>query len=269
MDVILITGASGGIGEAIVNRLAERKHDLILVARNAQKLREQCINLKEEFGIIADFIAADLSKVGMAQQIFAETQNRGMNVTMLVNNAGIGSGGEFSALSLESELELIQLNVSSLIALTHLFLPKMQKRKKGTIVNVGSMAAFIPVPYMAVYAASKAFVRSFTQAITQECAPYNIHVILFCPGLTKTNFNSAAGIDNEIGKRLSSDYQNAPAQTSQEVAVELMKALDKNMQVAVSGTINRIAANLVALVPDAVITRMFARSYRKKVKVKA
>jgi short-subunit dehydrogenase len=267
MDVILITGASGGIGEAIVNRLAERKHDLLLVARNAQKLKEQCIKLKKDFGINADFIAADLSKVDMAQQIFKETQHRGLNVTMLVNNAGIGSGGAFSTLSLASELDLIQLNVSSLIALTHLFLPQMQERKNGTILNVASMAAFMPIPYMATYAASKAFVRSFTQAITQECAPYNIHVILFCPGLTKTNFNSAAGIDNEIGKRLSSDYQNAPTQTPEEVAGEVMKALDKNKQVAVSGTMNWMAANLVALVPNFVITRMFAKMYRKKIKV--
>ena len=266
MDVILITGASGGIGEAIVNQLAERKHNLLLVARNAQKLKEQCLKLKEDFGINADFIAADLSKTDMAQQIFEETQKRGLNVTMLINNAGIGSGGEFSTLTLKSELDLIQLNVSSLVSLTHLFLPQMQMRMHGTILNVASLAAFIPIPYMAIYAASKAFVRSFTQAITQECAPYNIHVTLFCPGLTKTNFNSAAGIDNEIGKGLSSDYQNAPTQTPEEVAVEVMKALDQNKQVAVSGALNRMAANLVALIPNPVMTRMFARSYRKKIK---
>jgi short-subunit dehydrogenase len=267
MDVILITGATGGIGEAVVNRLAERGHGLLLVARNAQKLEEQCVKLKNKFGIHAEFIAADLSVAGNAQQIFEETQKRGLKVVMLINNAGIGSGGEFSTLTLQSELALIQLNISSLVALTHLFLPDMQKRKEGTIINVASMAAFMPIPYMAAYAASKAFVRSFTQAITQECVPYNIHVMLFCPGLTKTNFNNAAGIDNEIGKGLSADYQNAPTQTPGEVADEVMKALDKNKLVAVSGTINRIAANLVALVPNSFATRMFARSYRKKMKV--
>jgi short-subunit dehydrogenase len=267
MDVILVTGASGGIGEAVVNRLAARKHNLLLVARNAQTLEKQCTKLKEEFGIHADFIAADLSKAETAQQIFEETQKRGLKVTVLINNAGIGSGGEFSALTLQSELNLIQLNISSLVALTHLYLPSMQKRKDGIIVNVASMAAFMPIPYMATYAASKAFVRSFTQAITQECTPYNVHVMLFCPGLTKTNFNSAAGINNEIGKGLSSDYQNAPTQTPTEVANEVMRALDKKKQVAVSGTINRIAANLVALLPNSLITRMFANSYRKKMKI--
>lgn len=267
MDVILITGASGGIGEAIVNRLAERKQNLLLVARNAQKLEEQCLKLCTEFGIRADFIAADLSKADTAQHIFEEAQRRGLNVTMLINNAGIGSGGEFSTLTLKSELDLIQLNISSLVALTHLFLPPMQKRKDGAIINVASMAAFMPIPYMATYAASKAFVRSFTQAITQECSPYDVRVMLFCPGLTKTNFNSAAGIDNEIGKGLSSDYQNAPTQTPQEVAEEVMRALEKKKQVAVSGIMNRMAANLVALLPNPFITRMFARSYRKKMKV--
>ena len=267
MDVILVTGATGGIGEAIVNRLAERRHGLLLVARNAQKLEEQCVKLKKEFGIHAEFIAADLSKAGNAQQIFEETQKRGLKVGMLINNAGIGSGGEFSALPLKSELALIQLNISSLVALTHLFLPDMQKRKDGAIINVASMAAFMPIPYMAVYAASKAFVRSFTQAITQECLPYHVNVMLFCPGLTKTNFNSAAGIDNEIGKGLNSDYQNAPTQTPEEVADEVMNALDKNKLFAVSGTMNRIGANLIALVPNSFITRMFARSYRKKMKV--
>ena len=264
MDVILITGATGGIGEAVVNKFAEKRRSILLVARNAQKLEEQCVKLKKEFGIHAEFIAADLSKEGNAQEIFEETQKRGLKLTKLINNAGIGSGGEFSAITLQSELALIQLNISSLVALTHLFLPDMQKRKQGTIINVASMAAFMPIPYMAVYAASKAFVRSFTQAITQESLPYNVHVMLFCPGLTKTNFNSAAGIDNGIGKGLSSDYQNSPTQTPEEVADEVMNALDKNKLVAVSGTMNRIAANLIALVPNSFITRTFAKSYRKK-----
>ena len=121
MKIILVTGASGGIGEAVVNRLAGRKHNLLLVARNAQKLEEQCTKLRKDFGIHADFIAADLSKNGTAQEIFEATQKRNLEVTMLINNAGVGSGGEFSSLSLKSELDLIQLNVSSLVALTHLF----------------------------------------------------------------------------------------------------------------------------------------------------
>lgn len=267
MKVVLITGASGGIGEAIVNRLAERKLNLLLVARNAKKLEQQSLQLAERFGINVQFIASDLSKTGTPERIFEETQKRGLEIEMLINNAGIGSGGEFSSLTLQSELDLLQLNISSLVALTHLFLPQMQNRKSGTIINVASMASFMPIPYMATYAASKAFVRSFTEAVTQECTPYNVHMLLFCPGLTKTNFNQAAGIDNEKGAGLGSEYKNAPTQTPEQVADEMLKAFDQRKQFAVSGRMNRIAANMVALLPNSLLTRTFARLYRKRLKM--
>ncbi|GAA5024773.1 short-chain dehydrogenase [Marivirga lumbricoides] len=267
MKVTLITGASGGIGEAIANKLAARKHNLLLVARNADKLARQCKELAGKFGINAQFIKADLAKPSSAEQVFAETQQRGLEIHMLINNAGIGSGGEFSELSLKSELDLIQLNISSLVTLTHLFLPQMQNRKSGTIINVASMAAFGPVPYMATYAASKVFVRSFTEAITQECLPYQVHIMLFCPGLTKTNFNSAAGIDNEIAKGLSSDYNTAPTQTPEEVADEMMKALEKRKHFAISGRLNRFGATISALFPNVRIARFIAKSYQKELNI--
>ncbi len=263
MKVILITGASGGIGEALATKLAERKHNLLLVARNVGKLTIQCKQLTEKFGINAQFIVADLAKPEIAEQVFTETQRRGLEIEMLINNAGIGSGGAFSTLTLKSELDLLQLNISSLVALTHLFLPQMQKRKSGTIVNVASMAAFMPIPYMATYAASKAFVRSFTQAIAEECKPYHIHVMLLCPGLTKTNFNKAAGIENEKGKGLNTEY-NRSTQTPEQVAGEALNALDKRKHYVISGKKNRFGANIVALLPNAMITRSFAKSYRKR-----
>ncbi len=264
MKVTLITGASGGIGEALTNKLAERKHNLLLVARSADKLTIQCKQLAVEFGIKAQFIAADLVKPETPEQIFAEVQKRGMEVKMLINNAGIGSGGEFTKLSLKSELEMIQLNNSAMVALTHCFLPEMQKNKNGTIVNVASMAAFMPVPYMTVYAATKAFVRSFTQAITEECKPFNVHVMLLCPGLTKTNFNNAAGIDNEKGKALT---EGASLQTPEQVADEALKALDKRKHFIVSGAKNRLAANLLAFIPNSMSAKKIANSYRKRMKL--
>jgi short-subunit dehydrogenase len=267
MKVTLITGASSGIGESIANRLAERKHNLLLIARNAEKLKEQSAQLSERFGINVQFIAADLSKPESAYEIFNEVSKKGMEVEMLINNAGIGSGGEFSTISLQSELSLIQLNISSLVALTHLFLPQMQVRKGGTIVNIASMASFAPVPYMATYAASKSFVRSFTEAITQECKPYQIHVLLFAPGLTKTKFNASAGIDNERGRGLSADYETSSTQTSAQVADELIKALDNHRNFAISGTKNRLGAKLVALLPNSLIARIIGNSYRKKLSI--
>ncbi|MGS2763695.1 SDR family NAD(P)-dependent oxidoreductase [Sinomicrobium sp. M5D2P9] len=263
MKVILITGASGGIGEAIAIKLAERKHNLLLVARNAGKLAIQSKQLAEKFGIHTEFIAADLAKPETAEQVFAETQQRGLEIEMLVNNAGIGSGGEFSQLSLKSELDMLQLNISSLVALTHLFLQQMKTRGSGTIINVASMASFFPFPYMATYSASKVFVRYFTQALTQECAPYHIHVMLLCPGLTRTNFNHAAGIENEIGKGLNTEYNNA-TQTPEQVADEMLKALDKRRSYIVSGRMNRMAAKLSAFLPNAFLAKAFAKSYRKR-----
>ncbi|GAB2767783.1 SDR family oxidoreductase [Rhabdobacter roseus] len=264
MKVALITGASGGIGEALAYKLAERKHNLLLVARNAEKLSQQCQQLAEKFGIQAQFIAADLAKPETAEQVFAITQQRGLDIDMLINNAGIGSGGPFSDLTLKAELELIQLNISSLVALTHLFLPQMQQRRGGTIINVASMASFMPIPYMATYAASKVFVRSFTEAITQECKPYGIHVMLLCPGLTRTNFNKAAGIDaNAKGKGLNVEYGRS-TQTPEQVADEALGGLEKGKHVVVSGTLNTWGARIVALIPNRVLTSGFARSYRQK-----
>jgi short-subunit dehydrogenase len=267
MKVTLITGASGGIGEAISNRLAAKKQNLLLIARNAQKLEEQCARLSNSFGIDVQYIAADLSNPDAAFNIFSEVETRGMEVDILINNAGIGSGGQFSTLSLKAELNLIQLNISSLLTLTHLFLPQMQQKKSGTIVNISSMASFMPVPYMATYAASKAFVRSFTQAITQECKPYNIHVLLFAPGLTKTKFNASAGIDNERGVGLQSDYESASTQTPEEVADELISALDHGRSFAISGKKNRLGAKLLALLPNSLIAGNIAGTYRKKLKL--
>jgi len=264
MNVTLITGASGGIGEALASRLAARKHNLLLVARNAGKLEQQCRQLAQAYGISAQYIAADLSKIGAPQQVFEEARARGLEVDMLINNAGIGSGGAFSELLLKDELALLQLNNASLVAMTHLFLRPMQARGRGTIINVASMAAFIPFPYMATYAASKAFVRSFTQAITEECKPYGIHVMLLCPGLTRTNFNRAAGIENnEKSKGLNIEYSST-TQTPEQVSDEALRALDRKKHVIVSGRMNRLAANLSALLPNAIAARGFARSYRKR-----
>lgn len=264
MKVTLITGASGGIGEALTHKFAERKHHLLLISRNADKLAALCKKLAGEFGINAQFIAADLTKPEAPDLVFLETQNRGLEVETLINNAGVGSGGAFTELSLKSELEIMQLNNSALVALTHFCLPAMQNKKQGTIINIASMAAFMPVPYMAVYAATKVFVRSFTEAIAEECKPYNIHVMLLCPGLTSTNFNKAAGIDNEKGKALTA---GASLQTPEQVAGEALKAVDKKKNFVVSGIKNKIGAAFLALLPNNIITRNIANSYRKKMDI--
>lgn len=266
MAYTLITGASGGIGEALARKLAARKHNLILVARNTEKLAQLSEELNTRFGAQVEFIAADLTKPDASRQIYEQTQLNKWEIETLVNNAGIGSGGEFSTLSLSSELDLLQLNNASLVSMTHFFMQPMIARKSGSIVNVSSMTAFMPVPFMATYAASKVFVCSFTEALTQECKPYNIHVMLFAPGLTKTNFNESAGINNEKAVGLSSDYRTANAQTSEEVAEELLQALTAKKQFHVSGSKNRFGRVMLTLLPNAMIARYMAGSYRKKLR---
>ena len=261
MKVTLITGASSGIGEALANKLAAGKHNLLLVARNGQKLEKQCSALASKFGVTTSYISADLTKADAPEHIFKEAKARGLEVSLLINNAGIGSGGEFTTLDLQSELDMIQLNNSAMVAMTHYFLPEMQKQKTGMIVNVASMAAFMPVPYMAVYAATKVFVRSFTEALTEECKPYNVHVMLLCPGLTKTNFMDAAGLGNDTGKALTS---GANTQTPDEVAGEAVKGIEANSTIVVSGRMNSIGRRFLALVPNSSIAKSFAKSYRKK-----
>jgi len=263
MNVTVITGASGGIGEAMANRLAERKHNLLLVARNEVKLKALAERLARQHQIAVEYISADLSEANAAQQIFDEAQQRGLQVEMLINNAGIGSGGQFAQLSLKAELDMLQLNILSLVALTHLVLQQMKTRRSGTIVNVASMASFLPIPYMTTYSASKVFVRYFTQALTQECKPYNVQILLLCPGLTRTNFNSAAGIENGISKGLNAEYGSS-TQTPEQVADELLHALDKGKHSIISGRMNRMAAGLSALLPNTFLAASFARSYRKK-----
>ncbi len=263
MKYTLITGASGGIGEAVVNRLAEKKHNLVLVARNQEKLRSLSEKLSKQYGIKVEYIASDLSKSDAAQNIFDETLKRGLEIEMLINNAGVGSGGEFAELDLKSELELIQLNNSSLVSMTHLFIQQMKIRKNGTIINVSSMSAFIPTPYMATYAASKVFVRFFTEALVEECKPLNIHIMLFCPGLTRTNFNLAAGLDAEKSKGLGTEYTSR-TQTPEQVANEVIDAFDRKQHFRISGTANRISAKLAALIPDRSIAGFIAGNYRKQ-----
>lgn len=267
MKVTLITGASGGIGEAIAHAFAKRKNNLILVARNSEKLNLLCKKLRSEYAVEANFISADLSRSNATEEVFETILARKWEVETLVNNAGIGSGGEFGTRTLKEEMDQIQLNISSLVAMTQLFGNEMKFKRAGTIINVASVVAFAPVAYMANYGASKAFVKTFTQAIAQEYKPYRVHVMVFCPGLTKTNFNAAAGLESEAGDGLGLSYEKAQKilQTPEEVASELMRALDKKKIVAISGTKNSFAARLLGLLPSQWVAKAAANRYRKKV----
>jgi short-subunit dehydrogenase len=255
MNVTLITGASGGIGKAFAERLAAKKHNLLLVARSENKLRRLCDELTRKHSINTQYVALDLTKSGADEQLFDETEKRNLQVDWLINNAGIGSAGEFVQLNLNSELAMIQLNVSALVALTHRYLQPMQVRKSGTIINVASMACFQPIPYMAVYAASKVFVRSFTEAIIEENRPYNIRVMLLCPGATETGFFDAANVG-------AGEIMVTETETPEQVVDSAMEGLRSGKRIAVSGFKNRIGAQILTLTPNSMITRFMAKQLR-------
>ena len=252
----LITGASSGIGEEFARRLAAEKRNLFLVARSEDKLRSICSELGGKYQVECDYFPVDLTAGDGVERLVSETGRRRIEVDMLVNNAGFGSAGDFAELSLEKELRIIDLNVSALVALTHAYLGPMRERKRGTIVNVSSAAGFQPVPYMATYAASKAFVTSFSEAIAEENRPYGIQVLALCPGSTKTNFFDASGIDRPI--------QVKGQESAADVVETAMGALDGKRTKVVSGWTNYLVSVATNFVPNSLITRGVGKALRSK-----
>lgn len=259
MKVTLITGASSGIGEAFARRLADEKHNLVLVSRNQKKLHELCDELMLNHGISAHYIAIDLSEPDGPKKVFEETSKHEMDVEFLINNAGFGSMGDFAELDGDRELEMIRLNISALVELTHLYLIPMRRRKSGLIINVASTASFQPIPYMATYAATKAFVTSFTEAIAEENRKYGITISALCPGPTETNFFAAADAVPFAAKGM---------QTSEDVVEVGLKSMKSGKAKVISGLRNAIGARLVAFIPNRIITRNVAKYLRPKLEKK-
>lgn len=260
MKATLITGASSGIGEAFARRLAREKHNLVLVARSEDKLHQLCDELMLEHKITAHYVAVDLIDFEADKRLFDETERHGLEIEWLINNAGFGSMGDFVRLELEKELEMINLNILALVALTHRYLEKMRARKSGVIVNVASTASFQPVPFMATYAATKAFVRSFSEAISEENRPHNVRVMALCPGPTETNFFDSANIGTEVKDA----FLKRGIQTSEEVVETALHAIERGKSVAVSGWSNWLTARLGNVVPNSLITRAVSSVLRPK-----
>ncbi len=256
MKVTLITGASIGIGEGFARRLAAEGHDLVLVARSEKALHELCDELMLKHGTMAHYVAIDLTEPDSDARLFAETEKHGFEVDWLINNAGFGSYGDFAKLDLDHEKGMIDLNIRVLIALTSRYLAGMRERKSGQIINVSSAAGFQPIPFMATYAATKAFVTSFSEALAAENSPYGIKVLALCPGSTKTNFQAAAKMDRVI--------QVKGQQTVEEVIDTAMRSVKSGRTRVVSGFTNDIVSRIVNFVPNALITRVMAKGLRDK-----
>jgi uncharacterized protein len=256
MKVTLITGASSGIGEAFARKLAEMKHNLVLVARTEDKLFAMCDELMAKHKITAHYVALDLLEYQADEKLFEETERHNLEVDWLINNAGFGSMGDFANLPLENELDMVGLNIMSLVALTHRYVKQMRERNSGTIINVSSTASFQPIPFMATYAATKAFVTSFSEAIAAENKKYGIRVLACCPGATETNFFDVANIDKSLTIK--------GMQLPEDVVEATLKALKKGKSHVISGWSNYLVAHLATISPNALITKAIAAKLSPK-----
>jgi short-subunit dehydrogenase len=253
MNTTLITGASSGIGEAFARKLAQRGRNVLLVARSEDKLNALCNELGRVSGVRAQYVVMDLTEADAPARLFAEAKERALEIDMLVNNAGFGSMGDFSNLELARELEMIDLNVKSLVELTNRFLLPMRQRRQGVIINVASTAGFQAVPYMATYAATKAFVLSFSEALWEENRPYGVHVLALCPGVTDTNFFEAASIGRPPMRTI---------QTAEEVVDAALRGLKRRRSTVISGWANWLTVESERLVPRSVVIKVAAKALR-------
>jgi len=251
----LVTGASSGIGEAFARTLAARGAHLVLVARSAGKLEALARELSASHGIRAESIAADLSRPGAGAEVSREAERRGLAVDVLVNNAGFGTYGRFEELPAEREHDEVQLNVAAVVDLTRALLPGMLARGRGAVVNVASTAAFQPVPYMAVYGATKAFVLSFSEALWAETRGRGVSVLALCPGQTETRFFEAVGTDEARFGR---------PETSEVVVDRALRALARGKSYVVSGSRNWLVAQSARFTPRSVTALVTGMLFRPR-----
>ena len=247
---VLITGASRGIGEAFARVYAKRQHDLILVARNQDDLNQLQAELSNQYKINVVVLCHDLTKDAEVQQLYDEVQQQNLTVDVLVNNAGYGDYGEFFKSDWPKLEGMILLNVLGVTHLTRLFLPTMIARGQGQILNVSSTAAFQPGPRMAVYFATKAYILSFSEALSAETEGTGVSVTVVCPGPTQSNFGQYANMEQIA---LFGDVTSDKLPSALEVAEYGYEALNKGEVVAVHGVVNKVLTFMPRLTPRGIV----------------
>jgi len=255
----LVTGASDGIGVELCRVLAARDHDLVLVARREQKLQDVAAEVTAKHGVAARVVPCDLARPGAAQALHRTVQELGIAVDFLVNNAGLLHNGYFDEIPLEKQEALLAVNVVALTSLTHLFLQDMLARGSGHILNVASTAAWLGIPQQNVYAASKAYVLSFSLALNDELQARGsgVAVTALCPSYTRTKM-----LDNpEQGRKLA--VPGAMVLDPELVAREGVEACLRGAPMVVPGLVNRLAMPLVQCLPRVWVTRLFGALYRR------
>jgi uncharacterized protein len=252
----LITGASSGIGACFARALAARGRHLVLVARSKDKLEALAGEIAAKHSVRIEVIVQDLGVEGAAKRLAATLTEREIVVDLLVNNAGFGAQGQFWKLPLDRQVEMLRLNIGTLTELTHLLLPAMVERRGGGIINISSTASFQPVPYTSVYAATKAYVTSFSMGLAEEVAAYGVKVLALCPGTTATNFFNAGQFS---AVKLPGGLQ------SPEAVVEVgLAALDRGNSLAVTRFVDQLMIFALRLAPRRLAARIAGNMFRPK-----
>jgi uncharacterized protein len=246
---VLITGASSGIGYELTWLFARDGYNLVLVARSEQQLQHMANELQEVHGVSVKVIVKDLALACAPGEIFAELQRENIQVDILANNAGFGNYGLFAEQDLSTELQMLQVNMVALTHLTRLLLPEMLKKRSGNILNMSSAAAFEPGPLMAIYFATKAYVLSFSEALSNELTGTGISVTVLCPGFTTTGFHRRAGADK-------SKMMKMPMMDPKTVARLGYRGLMNNKVIIIPGLFNNVMVQSLRLAPRALVRRV-------------
>lgn len=251
----LVTGASGGLGLEFARILAKKKYDLVLVARNEEKLSNLKNELETAYKVFVYVCPADLSAVDAARNVYQYTIEHDIKIDVLINNAGFGDSGSFAESDWKKQYEMVQLNVIALMQLTHCFLTPMMEQGHGAILNMSSVAAFCAGPYMSVYYATKEFVRSFSEAVAEEVRGTGVTVTAFCPGPTATGFEKAASLD-------SGSAMFRKAGRADKVAKAGIRALKRKKVLSYYGRYTKCMSFLCRIVPRSVARKYAAKMNR-------
>lgn len=252
----LITGASSGIGLELSRLFARDGYSLVLVARSTEKLEALAVELKQTHGVDVSILTADLSQAGAAKEIFGAVQARGIEIRVLVNNAGFGIHKRLAETDPDENTGMLQVNMVALTELTRLFLPGMLARKFGRILNVGSTGSFSPSPFMAAYVASKAYVLSISEGLAEELRGTGVTVTALCPGVTPTGFQERAQVGNMLLLRIG-------VVSADKVAAAGYKALMRGKRRVVPGFANQLMVFGMGLTPHSILLPLARRIIAK------
>jgi short-subunit dehydrogenase len=255
-EYALITGASKGIGKSIALLLAKKGYNLLLVARSENELEDLSVHIKAQYHVDVSYFLADLSAPGSARRVAEWSESLSAPVSILINNAGYGIWGNFDELALAEQMSIIKVNIDAVVELSYLLLPVLKSQKQAYILNVASTAAYQAVPTLAVYAASKSFVLSFSRALRYELKDTSVSVSCMCPGPTDTGFAHRAGMDALAD--LAAKFNMTPDDVA---AIGISGMFNKKTEI-VPGFLNKLSAVAAKHSPKAFIERVTAGLYK-------